>query len=571
MPAPTNQTPATALPMSLDYAYTLPDVDLATPNNCDVWWSYTAQAGDVVVGFWAYDVGLVASYTPTTTVWTGPIGSLTQKMDGNSATDVPCQFSVTPGEIYYLRVRNSSGMAPAAGTSVQISALRPPNLTATGPTGALLINDANNDGSLPATLIDSTTGAVLQFKNGIAAGEAGSVSPAGVFALDDADSEEIRVYSPLLATVAALSFPYYSDITLPYIAPSTSEVFYVSNGGDPPRNAEVATLNSDGTWTLITWDLGVVAVAAVCPNNAETILYFVRQGGGVGQIERYDLVNSLPLSDLAAAVPTNATYDICVLADDTILASYVDLSPNNFEVRRYSTAGALLNTYSFGAAGSITPPRMCLANDAGVSFWVMFLDSTDAANQFVQRIQVSDGTVLDNLDTVVFNRGVYQGTSAADNPRFGHSNSCPILPPRITITGTETPTPTPTPPGGGSGSFQNISPFRRRQRTFPHLSEEQIYAFHKALQIDMETGVGLGDPDDPEAYNPQAMLDWSDDGGHTWSNVHNKTLGKMGEYRHRVIYRMLGRSRDRIYRLTISDPVRCYVVGGIIDAEQGIS
>ena len=82
-----------------------------------------------------------------------------------------------------------------------------------------------------------------------------------------------------------------------------------------------------------------------------------------------------------------------------------------------------------------------------------------------------------------------------------------------------------------------------------------------AMQIDLESGVGLnlGQGDDPEV-----MLRWSDDGGHTWSNEHWSKVGKIGEFYRRVWFRRLGMTlklRDRVYELSMTDPVKTAVMG----------
>ena len=69
--------------------------------------------------------------------------------------------------------------------------------------------------------------------------------------------------------------------------------------------------------------------------------------------------------------------------------------------------------------------------------------------------------------------------------------------------------------------------------------------------------------------DPQAMLEWSDDGGHTWSNEHWVSIGKIGEYKNRAIWRRLGRSRERIFRVTITDPVKRVIIGAHLDATAG--
>jgi len=65
-------------------------------------------------------------------------------------------------------------------------------------------------------------------------------------------------------------------------------------------------------------------------------------------------------------------------------------------------------------------------------------------------------------------------------------------------------------------------------------------------------------------YNPEVMLRWSDDGGHTWSNEHWSPVGKIGEYYKRVFFRRLGMTmkiRDRVYELSMTDPVKIAIMG----------
>jgi len=88
-----------------------------------------------------------------------------------------------------------------------------------------------------------------------------------------------------------------------------------------------------------------------------------------------------------------------------------------------------------------------------------------------------------------------------------------------------------------------------------------------SLQIDMQTGVGLNTG---QGSNPQVMLRWSDDGGHTWSNEHWMSVGKIGAYGTRAIRRRLGMTlklRDRVYEISGTDPVKIAIVG----AELGLS
>jgi hypothetical protein len=55
--------------------------------------------------------------------------------------------------------------------------------------------------------------------------------------------------------------------------------------------------------------------------------------------------------------------------------------------------------------------------------------------------------------------------------------------------------------------------------------------------------------------DPEINLRWSDDGGHVWSNIHTVGAGQMGKFLTRVIWRRLGRSRDRVYEVSVTDPI----------------
>lgn len=103
-------------------------------------------------------------------------------------------------------------------------------------------------------------------------------------------------------------------------------------------------------------------------------------------------------------------------------------------------------------------------------------------------------------------------------------------------------------------------------RVGPHIAgEDYQWIMHNRLQIDIEAGVGLtsghGDA-------PVALLDWSDDGGHTWGNKHQAFIGQIGEYANRLRWNQLGRSRDRVYRLLISDPVKRVIIGASLNPKS---
>ena len=132
----------------------------------------------------------------------------------------------------------------------------------------------------------------------------------------------------------------------------------------------------------------------------------------------------------------------------------------------------------------------------------------------------------------------------------------------------------------------------RSWRALPTGGNDLKRTAHHSLQIDCETGVGLNGYDlYDEVYlgtellqilqtengediildlnattgaNPQLMLRWSDDGGHTWNGERQVSMGRIGQYGTRAIFRRLGMTlklRDRVYEISGTDPVKVAIMG----------
>jgi hypothetical protein len=140
----------------------------------------------------------------------------------------------------------------------------------------------------------------------------------------------------------------------------------------------------------------------------------------------------------------------------------------------------------------------------------------------------------------------------------------------------------------------NIQKWLRSWRALPTGTNTLKRTTQHMMQLDCESGVGLNGSDVSETIylqtedalylitesgdylisdettpitqgaNPQVMLRWSDDGGHTWSSEHWASMGKIGEYYKRVIWRRLGMTvklRDRVYEVSGTDPVKIAIMG----------
>lgn len=113
----------------------------------------------------------------------------------------------------------------------------------------------------------------------------------------------------------------------------------------------------------------------------------------------------------------------------------------------------------------------------------------------------------------------------------------------------------------------NAGPIIRRRVT-ASFESMQKRMFFRSMQVDMETGVGISVG---QGSSPLVMLRWSNDGGHTWSNEKTATVGRIGEYNARAMFNRLGSGRNRVWELSMSDPVKFAVFGAFAEVEQGVS
>lgn len=101
----------------------------------------------------------------------------------------------------------------------------------------------------------------------------------------------------------------------------------------------------------------------------------------------------------------------------------------------------------------------------------------------------------------------------------------------------------------------------KRLRTAPHVSDDDEPLFYNGLEIDMLTGAGT----------TTATMTYSDDGGHTWSTPKTVSGGAFLAFKTRVIWRRLGRSRDRIFSVEIVSDAEVAIVDALLKVTPGTS
>lgn len=89
-----------------------------------------------------------------------------------------------------------------------------------------------------------------------------------------------------------------------------------------------------------------------------------------------------------------------------------------------------------------------------------------------------------------------------------------------------------------------------------HIADASERFIIDELYVDFETGVGTttGQGDDP-----QAMLTYSKDNGASWSTELWTSIGELGQYLARAVWRRLGVARDFLFKIRVTDPVKFVV------------
>ena len=95
-----------------------------------------------------------------------------------------------------------------------------------------------------------------------------------------------------------------------------------------------------------------------------------------------------------------------------------------------------------------------------------------------------------------------------------------------------------------------------------HLSRSEVYFSVNSLQFVVEVGQG-----EDVDYNkaPLAVLSFSKDGGFTFTPEIQGSMGKIGDYLKRLIWRRLGTASDIVFRLKVTDQAAVKLISAIID------
>ncbi len=539
MPIPPNNLVGDAIDLGTDRPVTVVQTGITSGiTTYAVWYTFTAQANDKVLGIWGF--GALGGYQPQLTVYSD--AGITTYLSGFPGVNVPVQVPVVPGNSYWLLFTSSTGFVATATLTLNLQ--RAPILNV--PANSLFIPD-DRDG-YPAAFLNATDATVLQFAYPFPGGEGGDVLPTGEMLVEDTAAGNLKLYSASLSLLATITFPWTSGD--PSIRSNKIDKFYV--GCSRTVHGLINRFSSAGVLED-TWTLTSARIVGIAPSNDGGLIYVTGQGGTTSPVIKvWNTSTDSFDADLTAGEASHvAPEDLLVLDDDSIIAVFDKFTATkNTTLVQYDPTGTVLNLTDYGSAVAGVKSRLAYDPTDPGFFW-LWRHTGSGDSQFA-RINATTFVESQVSTAVTYEQGVYQGSQTATPVRFGHSESCPFFFARGTV-----PPPITT----------HHDPIRF-VRIFPHLNEKQLNLFVTRLEIELQRGVGLISG---QGSDPAFLVSASHDGGMSYGPERFISPGKLGKYLARAKSERWGRARDWVYKLTITDPVLIALAAVYLDVEQGNS
>lgn len=424
----------------------------------DVFYSIVAPTNVRVISAFAFGGIPGSGYQPQVDIYSSDEVLLFQGAD-----NLPIQFPVTAGELYYLKIVKNGNIDP----SVFVLTVEVHEREILDQPTIFVPDDTP---SFPAAVIATYgDGTVVEFVPDWPAGEAGDIlHDDGVILMEDSDAGDLKFFSVSESVFTQLATIAFTGE--PRIRTNRGlDVFYVGSDTSP---VVVRTVTAEGAFGPKIHTLTAInRLGGLAASNDGTVIYHSRVASGTA-ISRWDAVNDVALSDLYAGETGYFIGDILVMDDGSIVAmTYGFGGSDHVKALRFGISGTLLNTYDFGLSsdfefpGGGTAPRMAY-DPNGLYFWVWTHPSPGGLSRF-QQIRLSDGVVMLTREVVEYETGILNDDQTANpSERFGISFSCPffILPQQIFPVDESIPCPCPpencdcppSTPGNDSPSAQPI-------------------------------------------------------------------------------------------------------------------
>ncbi len=214
---------------------------------------------------------------------------------------------------------------------------------------------------------------------------------------------------------------------------------------------------------------------------------------------------------------------------------------NGYTPTRVSTH-AVEDAFAVFTPGQIAAAQGFVYEELGHSFYVL---TFPAVSTFSETVIPGATWVFDGTTSLWHERGVWNGWRYDALPIIGH-----VFANGVHLVGSPT-----------SGVIYQMSKSlllgtngigQRWLRRCPHVSKNHSFMVIDAWEILSEVGLGLPSG---QGSNPMMMGSWSRNGGQTFSPEQSKSMGRVGAFSTRVIFRSLGRGNDFVLEASGSDPL----------------
>jgi hypothetical protein len=394
-----------------------PSVGGASP--LTYYYKITNSSDVPVIGAWAYSPH--NGYGPEATP---------HRRDGTAIPLIvsrrkPFQFSVEPGEVYFIKATPLSSVPNTAVNYLQIYEsfdILPGN-------GDLVV-PPDQEG-FPVSIIRS--GGIIGYKYPFVAGEQGDAIDDGtaLMAAIFEDGVPVHIYNAALEHTGVINSLVGEQKFIR--AQPQDELFYVSRAsGDSSSITIVHTVNKYGTVEGASYNLGLMRIGsegsfgAICGDLGGNRLYYSNLSN---EVRMWSLSSN---ADIGVFQPATINYriaDILVQKNGKIIISFYK-DPNfgsSFFVRRYDPDGTIINNYDFGTNIGVFTPRMSYSIDNPDTFWVWINYMDPEGYSEFREIQASDGTVIEIRPAWLFKEGEYFTTSTpTPGAGLGIDPSCPF-------------------------------------------------------------------------------------------------------------------------------------------------
>jgi len=368
-----------------------------------------------------------------------------------------------------------------------------------------------------------------------------------VIMVDGAEGYTFTVSTNTFAKISDTDFPVADQVVF-------LDSYFIVNSNSTGQF--FLSARNDGTsWAALDY-----ATAERSPDNLVGLAVANRELWLIGEYSAEPWFNAgtsfpfLPVSNAFSEIGTNAPFSIAE-ADNSVIWLAQTKKGNAFVVRTQGYSPIKISTpaidYQLSTYGTLSDAFAYTYMDDGHTFYVLTFPTEEKTWVY----DLSTGWWHERRSSRNTGSGVTEGRHRANCHAFFNNVHC---------VGDMV-----------SGHFYEMSletysddgtPIKRI-RSGPAYTGNQEMLFFSDFQVLFEAGVGLTSG---QGSNPQVAIDWSDDGGHTWSNEIFVGIGKIGEYGIRAIVRRLGRARNRSFRVTISDPVKPIIIGAYATARAGV-